>query len=46
MGTELWFWKEGRVRIETRAGDFPGGPVLETLHFRCRGCGFEPELGN
>ena len=22
--------------------DFPGGPVFETLRFRCRGHGFDP----
>ena len=21
--------------------DFPGGPVVKTLHFYCRGCGFD-----
>ena len=25
--------------------DFPGGPVVKTL-FQCRGCGFDPWLGN
>ena len=22
--------------------DFPGGPVVKTLHFHCRGCSFDP----
>ena len=22
--------------------DFPGGPAVKTLHFQCRGCGFNP----
>ena len=26
--------------------DFPGGPVVKTLHFHCRGPGFDPCLGN
>ena len=26
--------------------DFPGGPVVKTLCFQCRGCGFDPRLGN
>ena len=26
--------------------DFPGEPVVKDLHFRCRGCGFYPWLGN
>ena len=25
---------------------FPGGPVVETPHFHCRGHGFDPWLGN
>ena len=25
---------------------FPGGPVVKTLHFQCRGCRFDPWLGN
>ena len=27
-------------------GDFPGGPVVRTLHFHCRGSRFNPWLGN
>ena len=27
-------------------GDFPGGPVVRTLHFHCRGCRFDPWFGN
>ena len=26
--------------------DFPGGPVVKTLHFHCRGLGFNPQRGN
>ena len=26
-------------------GDFPRGPVVETLHFHCMGHGFEPWSG-
>ena len=26
--------------------DFPGGPVVKTSRFRCRGHGFDPWLGN
>ena len=26
--------------------DFPGGPVVETPRFLCRGHGFDPWLGN
>ena len=27
-------------------GDFPGGPVVKTLCFHCKGHGFDPRLGN
>ena len=27
-------------------GDFPGCPVVKTLCFQCRGCGFNPWSGN
>ena len=27
-------------------GDFPCGPVVRTLHFHCRGLGFNPWLVN
>ena len=26
--------------------DFPGRPVVRTLHFQCRDCGFNSWLGN
>ena len=26
--------------------DFPGGPVVKTPSFQCRGCGFGPWSGN
>ena len=26
--------------------DFPGGPVVKTLHFECKGCGLDPRSGN
>ena len=26
--------------------DFPGGPVVKTPRFHCRGCGFDPWSGN
>ena len=28
------------------SGDFPGGPVLKTMYFQRRGCGFHPYLAN
>ena len=28
------------------ARDIPGGPVVRAPHFHCRGCGFDPCLGN
>ena len=31
----------GKRRVR-RAGDFPGGPVVKTLHFHCRGHGSNP----
>ena len=33
-----------RLEINYRR-DFPGGPVVKTLHFQCRGCGFHPWSG-
>ena len=26
--------------------DFPGGPLVKTLHFQCKDLGFDPWLGN
>ena len=31
---------------EEKRRDFPGDPVVKTLPFHCRGCGFDPWLGN
>ena len=31
--------------LEYGLGEFPGGPVVRTLHFHCRGLGFDPWLG-
>ena len=33
----------GLLDVKRRArGDFPGGPVVKTLHFHCRWHGFDP----
>lgn len=32
--------------IKTVRRDFPGGPVIETQRSQCRGCTFDPCLGN
>ena len=34
------------VNIKMPHRDFPGGPVVSTLCFHCRGHGFDPCLGN
>ena len=31
---------------KSRSGDFPGGPVVKTPRFYCRGRGFDPWWGN
>ena len=31
---------------EMNPRDFPGGQVVKTQCFHCRGCGFNPWLGN
>ena len=32
--------------LKVTKGDFPGGPVVKTPCFQCRGCRFDPRLGN
>ena len=32
--------------FKNKTGDFPGGPVVKTPHFHCRGCRFDPLSGN
>ena len=44
-------WRQSWIRKEatcfkTKIRDFPGGPVVKTLCFHCRGQGFDPWLGN
>ena len=34
-----------RQAINTKVRDFPGGPVVKTLLFQCKGCGFDPWSG-
>ena len=31
-----------QLMITSRVRDFPCGPVVKTLHFQCRVCGFHP----
>ena len=35
-----------REHLKKARGDFPGGPPVRTLHFHCRGHGFDPWSGN
>ena len=35
-----------RQAINTKVRDFPGGPVVKTLLFQCKGCGFDPWSGD
>ena len=32
--------------LKSDCGDFPGGPVVKTARFQCRGRGFDPWSGN
>ena len=36
----------GNKCIKSRIGDFPGGPVVRTQCFQCRGRTFDPWSGN
>ena len=38
--------KSQKSNFKTNTGDFPGSPVVKTLHFHCRGHGFDPWWGN
>ena len=43
----FFFWQEHPMFLkETCPGDFPGGPVVKTLSFQCKGCRFNPWSGN
>ena len=37
---------KGAEKVGGRTRGFPGGPEVKTLHFHCRGLGFDPWLGN
>ena len=34
------------THFPSRGGSFPGDPVVKTPRFQCRGCGFDPWMGN
>ena len=45
MTDSLWSlatWCIIMRRLENVRRDFPGGPVVKTPHFQCRGCEFDP----
>ena len=51
--SQSWQWCGRDQKMLTIQGnkkpqkrDFPGGPAVNTLHFHCTGCGFNPWLGN
>ena len=37
---------QSKVILKGLARDFPGSPVVKTLHFHCRGHRFDPWLGS
>ena len=36
----------GFIDLKKCLSEFPGGPVVKTLHLHFRGCGFDSWLGN
>ena len=38
--------REWNKHEQCNVREFPGGPVVRTLSFQCRGPGFDPWLGN
>ena len=38
-------FEKGRKEKRMEGGDFPGGPVVKTPHFHCRGTGSIPGWG-
>ena len=42
----LRFINEQRSALKKTNREFPGGPVVRTLGFHCRGCGFNAWMGN
>ena len=54
LGEGWWLYKgpvAGEIAVQSRKNekervrDFPGGPVVRTLPFKCRGQGFNPWSG-
>ena len=50
-GNKAWTMKhclrglhQGQCKNAKR--DFPGGSLVKTLHFKCKGCGLDPRSGN
>ena len=42
---QIFHWYTVTLK-DNRIWDFPGGPVVKTPCFHCRGCGFNPWSGN
>ena len=46
FGVTNEFYQVGEFANTESLRDFPGGPVVKTAHFHCRGCRFDPWSGN
>ena len=46
INSKLSDTEECKSDMEDRIVHFPGGPVVKTLHFHCRGHRFDPWSGN
>ena len=38
--------RQGAILRKRKAGDFPGGPVVKTPYYQCRGISFKTWSGN
>ena len=42
----IWVMSAYGQNLKQECREFPGGPVVRTRHFHCRGPEFNPSLGN